>query len=1267
MDKLIIRIHKDKRSNAYPVTTYLGTEDSEGLSNAASFRNPLKTRELDTLQKYAEERRSQSEENRTVAVTVNKQFADWGKALFNALFNDDLREIYEEYCNEHNAPPPMHLWLEAPELWALPWELLRDSDRNLNLALTTSITRTMKRPIAETQELGEDLPLKVLYIVARPDDSGFLGLKEPRAVLSALRNPNNRTLRNSVQIELLRPPTYSQFLDQLKRGYHIVHFDGHGYWDTSTKQGGLCFEAPLNQQGERNTHTIIAETLQNALKNNGVKLLVLSACKSGQPHQFNAYASVAHATLNAGVPAVLAMRYSVYADTARVFILNFYRALMENRPIEEAVLHARKHVEAMPEHPVHDWFIPVLYQRTFSTRLFSDAPTQAKPRKIPCTVPELDVKFVGREREQLAIDRALMLDKVSTVTLTGMAGVGKTTLALALVDWYKAGNAFPGGYFWHNFEVGGTVDTVVDEIGTALMGNEWAQIAPNERFQIVQRYFDENPSLLVWDNFETVIQNADAKDKKNLRDFLKKLPERSRALVTCRRKRIGLIPLTKEETVNLNVLNAQDATDLTWLHAERQNVTDKLRFEREKLPEFLEAVGYHPLGISLAVPQLASRGWTLTELISNLRKSVETLALDDELYDDPEVPERLKKVEASFQLTYDALSDDARAILPKLAVTFPGGMWDFTVPFILDIDETAWDKVIGELNKHNLLTRYFVVVEHLGALTPICHLHPLLLTYAAAKLENSDAWHQSVAEKYTVITIQIYMQFQHSNAPRALVFFDVEEANLLYWLAYCENGNYWDWGADLIVCLHHYYMIRGRWTDRERILQYGIAFAERQQRNGITDEIRRKGLENMAMFTQNLGVLYQDWSRLDDAEKCHQKSLEFARQLGNKKGETTNLHGLSNVALHRGDYSSAMEYCKDALAIYDELDDEEGKADIIGQLGNILANQGDDARERGDKDIAQHYDAEAERLYNEALKIYRRVGNQENQAIALSNLGGVARIIGDITSAEQYLQEGLRLSKTLGHQYSIAANYGQLASLYRDLERYQDALSYYIRAEAVFRELGAERERRGNLQNAAVLVRRVGLERFRELCQAAAAESAVGPAEVEAFVEELTAFLKQFNEKLTRAISYIEKKEYTDAISTLQNLLSQARKQKRHEFFAEGLFWLARAYHLRGEHRVAKFYYKDAIAHLQKHNRQGLVAEAQAYLGQLELQIGLVDDARTHLKMARSYFEAAGRQDYVEWIDKLYDASGPMDKRQKVWEKLQSPFDMRQIFREGGD
>ena len=755
MDKLTIRIHKNKQRNVYPVTVYSGMADSEGISNAVGFRKPLTDTELGVLQAYAETWRIQPEETRDAAVTVNRKFTDWGEKLFDALFTEDVREIYENYCNEQDAPPPTHLWIEAPELWEAPWELLRDSTRKLNVGLTTSITRTMERPISEMETLSEDLPIKVLYIISRPDDAGFVGLSETRAVL--------KELSGVVHVDLLRPPTYSQFLAQLKRGYHVVHFDGHGDWDSSTQQGVLCFESPPHQ-GKWKTHNVTAEQIRHDLIDSGVKLVVLAACKSGQPHQVNPYASIAQAALNASVPAVVAMRYSVYVDTAGVFYANFYRALIENRSVEEAVLSARKQVAGRPDAALHDWFVPVLYQRAVSTRLFDGNQGAVELHRAPCTVPELDAAFVGREREVLEVDRALTLDNVSTVTLTGMAGVGKTTLSLALVHWYRAGNAFPGGYFWHSFEVGGSVDAVIDRIGHALMGDAWAPLPPDEKPQIVQKYLAENPSLLVWDNFETVLQDADATTKKGLRHFLKGLPGGSRALATSRRTRVGVTPRTKEKTVELDVLNPTDAEALTWLFGELEDVTDKLHAEREKLPTFLDAVGHHPLGISLAIPQLAFRDWTLTELIRALGGSVDTLALDAELYDDPDMPERLKKVAASFELTYNALSNDARDLLPKLAVTFPGGMWSFTVTKILEMDQAKWDDITKEFNTHNLLSRRPVLLQHLGGVTLVWHLHPLIRAYATAKLEHREAWRRSVAKKWRDIAGGMFSEFERPNA-----------------------------------------------------------------------------------------------------------------------------------------------------------------------------------------------------------------------------------------------------------------------------------------------------------------------------------------------------------------------------------------------------------------------------------------------------------------------------------------------------------------------
>ena len=251
--------------------------------------------------------------------------------------------------------------------------------------------------------------------------------------------------------------------------------------------------------------------------------------------------------------------------------------------------------------------------------------------------------------------------------------------------------------------------------------------------------------------------------------------------------------------------------------------------------------------------------------------------------------------------------------------------------------------------------------------------------------------------------------------------------------------------------------------------------------------------------------------RLNDAEKCYQQCLNFYRKR-NDRWEAISWHKLGNVALLRKNYTGATEHYRKALAIYDKLnnkENEEAKANTIGQLATVAASQAKDALNNQETEIAKCYYAEAEKLYQEVLAIYDRVDNQAKRAITFGNLGNVTMFINN-DRAEQYYQNALQIEKGRKDSHGIARTYAQLAFLYSKRNYDQNALAYYIRAAKIFRELRA-RERQINLQNAALLFLRVGEKGLEELCKAVAAEPDVGPAEVETFLEELTAFSRQLS------------------------------------------------------------------------------------------------------------------------------------------------------------
>jgi tetratricopeptide (TPR) repeat protein len=86
---------------------------------------------------------------------------------------------------------------------------------------------------------------------------------------------------------------------------------------------------------------------------------------------------------------------------------------------------------------------------------------------------------------------------------------------------------------------------------------------------------------------------------------------------------------------------------------------------------------------------------------------------------------------------------------------------------------------------------------------------------------------------------------------------------------------------------------------------------------------------------------------------------------------------------------------------------------------------------------------------------------------------------------------------------------------------------------------------------------------------------------------------------------------------------------------SETMFGLARCFHKTGCLGQAKIYFKDSIRLYQRLEQPTQVAAATSALGNLELQMGAIDDARIHLQTALEFYQAAGNLDRVASIQEL--------------------------------
>jgi tetratricopeptide (TPR) repeat protein len=86
---------------------------------------------------------------------------------------------------------------------------------------------------------------------------------------------------------------------------------------------------------------------------------------------------------------------------------------------------------------------------------------------------------------------------------------------------------------------------------------------------------------------------------------------------------------------------------------------------------------------------------------------------------------------------------------------------------------------------------------------------------------------------------------------------------------------------------------------------------------------------------------------------------------------------------------------------------------------------------------------------------------------------------------------------------------------------------------------------------------------------------------------------------------------------------------------AQTMFDMARCFHQTGSLDQAKIHFKDAIRIYQRLEQPTEVAAATSALGNLELQMGLTQDAQQHLQTALEFYQAAGQTDHIASIQAL--------------------------------
>jgi tetratricopeptide (TPR) repeat protein len=196
-------------------------------------------------------------------------------------------------------------------------------------------------------------------------------------------------------------------------------------------------------------------------------------------------------------------------------------------------------------------------------------------------------------------------------------------------------------------------------------------------------------------------------------------------------------------------------------------------------------------------------------------------------------------------------------------------------------------------------------------------------------------------------------------------------------------------------------------------------------------------LEGAAL--NNLGWVYSAWGKKHLERKYYEEALTIFREVGDRKGEASTLNNLGRVAEDTGDYEQAQRLYQEALRIFQALGDRHGCGWALNNLGRASYFL-----------VGDH--AFARQCLEEALRIRREV-DRKGECRTLNNLGAVAASDGDYRQARAYEMEALAISSEIADQEGRGKILRNLGQVCLGEQRYPEALAFLLCARSILDEV----------------------------------------------------------------------------------------------------------------------------------------------------------------------------------------------------------------------
>jgi tetratricopeptide (TPR) repeat protein len=198
-----------------------------------------------------------------------------------------------------------------------------------------------------------------------------------------------------------------------------------------------------------------------------------------------------------------------------------------------------------------------------------------------------------------------------------------------------------------------------------------------------------------------------------------------------------------------------------------------------------------------------------------------------------------------------------------------------------------------------------------------------------------------------------------------------------------------------------------------------------------------------AHICNELGVVYRMLGRMEQAREFLEKALQINTEDGNHLGQGRVLNDLGRVFADLGNEEQARSTYQQALYICQEQEDHSGEGSALNNLGWVCITQGQSKQ--------------AQKYYEQALSIFREIENRIGEGATLNNLGRVYEDLGQREQAQEYYEQALSIFREERDLKGEAWSLNNLGKVYRKLRQFEQSLQYLEQALHIRREI----DRRG--------------------------------------------------------------------------------------------------------------------------------------------------------------------------------------------------------------